>query len=51
MSKAIENSLDAQKRAMSIRPKVGGFSVLAETLRMWELRRISGTCLLARACI
>lgn len=33
MSKAIENLQTAQKRAMAIRPKVGGFPYLAETLR------------------
>lgn len=33
MSKAIENLLEAQKYAMSIRPKVGGFPYLAEALR------------------
>jgi len=33
MSKAIENLEAAQKRAMAIRPKVGGFPYLAETLR------------------
>ena len=33
MSKAIENLETAQKRALSIRPKVGGFPYLAETLR------------------
>jgi uncharacterized protein YbcV (DUF1398 family) len=33
MSKAIENLQAAQKRAMAIRPKVGGFPYLAETLR------------------
>ena len=33
MSKAIENLMAAQKRAMSGRPKVGGFPYLAETLR------------------
>ena len=33
MSKAIENLIEAQKSAMSIRPKVGGFPFLAETLR------------------
>ena len=33
MSKAIENLIAAQKHAFSIRPKVGGFPVLAETLR------------------
>jgi uncharacterized protein YbcV (DUF1398 family) len=33
MSQAIENLKEAQKRAMAIRPKVGGFPYLAETLR------------------
>ena len=33
MSKAIENLQAAQKQAMAIRPKVGGFPYLAETLR------------------
>jgi uncharacterized protein YbcV (DUF1398 family) len=33
MSKLIENLTDAQKYAMSIRPNVGGFPVLAEVLR------------------
>src|ERR1035438_8061885 len=33
MSKAIENLQVAQKRAMAVRPKVGGFPYLAETLR------------------
>ncbi len=33
MSKAIENLEAAQKRAMAVRPKVGGFPYLAETLR------------------
>lgn len=33
MSKAIENLQAAQKRAMAIRPIVGGFPYLAETLR------------------
>lgn len=33
MSKAIENLAAAQQRAMAIRPKVGGFPYLAETLR------------------
>jgi uncharacterized protein YbcV (DUF1398 family) len=33
MSKAIENLQAAQQRAMSGRPKVGGFPYLAETLR------------------
>ncbi len=32
MSKALENLLAAQKFAMSIRPKVGGFPYLAEAL-------------------
>ena len=34
MSKAIENLMEAQKYAMSIRPKVGGFPYLAEALRL-----------------
>lgn len=33
MSHAIENLQAAQKQAMAIRPKVGGFPYLAETLR------------------
>lgn len=33
MSKAIENLEAAQKHAMAIRPKVGGFPYLAEALR------------------
>jgi uncharacterized protein YbcV (DUF1398 family) len=33
MSKAIENLQAAQKLAVAIRPKVGGFPYLAETLR------------------
>ena len=33
MSRAIENLEAAQERAMAIRPKVGGFPYLAETLR------------------
>ena len=33
MSKAIDNLMEAQKRAMARRPKVGGFPYLAETLR------------------
>jgi uncharacterized protein YbcV (DUF1398 family) len=33
MSEAIENLLAAQKRAMAVRPKVGGFPYLAEVLR------------------
>src|SRR6266478_664192 len=33
MSKAIQNLEMAQKRALAIRPKVGGFPYLAETLR------------------
>ena len=33
MSKAIDNLMPAQKRAMAGRPKVGGFPYLAETLR------------------
>jgi uncharacterized protein YbcV (DUF1398 family) len=44
MSKAIENLEQAMKKAAAIRPKVGGFPYLAETLRqagvtrnMWTL--------------
>jgi uncharacterized protein YbcV (DUF1398 family) len=33
MSNAIENLKAAQQRAMAVRPKVGGFPYLAETLR------------------
>ena len=33
MSKAIDNLMEAQRRAMAGRPKVGGFPYLAETLR------------------
>jgi uncharacterized protein YbcV (DUF1398 family) len=33
MSQAIDNLQAAQKQAMAIRPKVGGFPYLAETLR------------------
>ena len=33
MSRAIENLEAAQKRALAIRPRVGGFPYLAETLR------------------
>lgn len=39
MSKAVENLTEAQKYAMSIRPKVGGFPVLAETLRLAGVTR------------
>jgi len=38
-SKAIENLQAAFKRAMAIRPKVGGFPVLAEVLRQAGVRR------------
>jgi uncharacterized protein YbcV (DUF1398 family) len=33
MTKAVENLIQAQKFAMSIRPRVGGFPYLAEVLR------------------
>ena len=33
MSRAIDNLMEAQKRAMAGRPRVGGFPYLAETLR------------------
>ena len=38
-SKAIENLEAAFKQAMAIRPKVGGFPVLAEVLRQAGVRR------------
>jgi uncharacterized protein YbcV (DUF1398 family) len=39
MSNAIENLQAAQKQAIAIRPKVGGFPYLAETLRRAGVRR------------
>ena len=39
MSKAIDNLQAAQKHAMAIRPKVGGFPYLAETLRRARVTR------------
>lgn len=39
MSKAIENLLEAQKFAMNIRHKVGGFPYLAEALRLAGVTR------------
>jgi uncharacterized protein YbcV (DUF1398 family) len=39
MSKAIENLQAAQRRAMAVRPKVGGFPYLAETLRLAGVTR------------
>ena len=39
MSKATENLVNAQKYAMSIRPKVGGFPFLAEALRQAGVTR------------
>jgi uncharacterized protein YbcV (DUF1398 family) len=39
MSKAIENLQAAQKRAMAISPKVGGFPYLAEVLRQAGVTR------------
>lgn len=39
MSKAIENLIEAQKRAMKIRPKVGGFPYLVEVLRQSGVTR------------
>lgn len=39
MSKAIENLVEAQKRAINIRPNVGGFPVLAEVLRLAGVTR------------
>jgi len=39
MSEAIDNLMEAQKRAMATRPKVGGFPYLAETLRQAGVNR------------
>lgn len=39
MSKAIENLAAAQQKAMSIRPKVGGFPYLAEVLRQAGVKK------------
>ncbi len=39
MSKAIEVLISAQKQAMTIRPKVGGFPYLAEVLRQAGVKR------------
>jgi uncharacterized protein YbcV (DUF1398 family) len=39
MSSAIDNLLEAMKRAAAIRPKVGGFPYLAETLRQAGVAR------------
>jgi uncharacterized protein YbcV (DUF1398 family) len=39
MSKAIENLQAAQQRATAVRPKVGGFPYLAETLRLAGVTR------------
>lgn len=39
MSKAVENLLKAQQLAMSIRPKIGGFPYLAETLKRAGITR------------
>jgi uncharacterized protein YbcV (DUF1398 family) len=39
MSKAIENLEAAQRKAMAIRPKVGGFPYLAEAFRQAGVRR------------
>ena len=39
MSKAVENLIEAQKFAMSIRPNVGGFPYLAEALRLAGVTR------------
>lgn len=38
MSKLIDKLTEAQKYAMSIRPKVDGFPVLAEALRQAEIK-------------
>ena len=39
MSEAIENLQAAMQRAMAVRPKVGGFPYLAETLRLAGVTR------------
>jgi uncharacterized protein YbcV (DUF1398 family) len=39
MSRAIENLQAAQQRAIAIRPKVGGFPYLAESLRQAGVTR------------
>jgi uncharacterized protein YbcV (DUF1398 family) len=39
MSKAVDNLQVAQQRAMALRPKVGGFPYLAETLRQAGVTR------------
>src|ERR1022692_2714210 len=39
MSEAIENLEAAQRKAMALRPKVGGFPYLAETLRQAGVTR------------
>lgn len=39
MSQAIDNLMQAQAHAMAIRPKVGGFPVLAEVLRRAGVHR------------
>lgn len=39
MSKIVDKLIEAQKKAMSIRPKVGGFPFLAEVLRQAGVER------------
>jgi uncharacterized protein YbcV (DUF1398 family) len=39
MSRAIDSLINAQKRAMSLRPKVGGFPYLAEVLKQAGVSR------------
>jgi uncharacterized protein YbcV (DUF1398 family) len=51
MSKAIENLEAAQRQAMAIRPKVGGFPYLAETLRRAGVTRNFWSCPHVRASI
>ena len=41
MSKAIDRLAEAQRRAMALRPKVGGFPYLAEILRLAGVTRNS----------
>ena len=51
MSNAIENLQAAQKHAMTIRPRVGGFPYLAEALRRAGVIKNIGLFRLARASI
>jgi hypothetical protein len=50
LSKAIDNLLAAQERAIAVRPKVGGFPYLAEVLRRPGVTKTCGSCPRARVC-